>query len=121
MIYGVGVDILEVDRFKSLINDKKFLERIFTEKELQLIKGNYITAADNFASKEAVVKSIKTGFRGINPRDIEVLRDINGAPVVNLYGEALEFFSGLNLKIHLSISNTNVLSIAYAICEEIKI
>lgn len=119
MIYGIGVDIVEISRFKSVLEDIKLLDKLFTVKEQKLIGNNYVKAADNFAAKEAIVKITKKGFSNIRPKEIEILRDEFGAPVVNLYGNALEFFSDLNIIIHLSISNTKENSIAYAIGETI--
>ncbi len=118
MIVGIGIDIVEITRFNRLVSNKKFMERVFTKNEIKLINSNPTIAADNFCVKEALVKAYGTGFRKIDPSHIEVLRNSDGAPIVNFYEEASEFFS--SFKTHISISNTNKLSTAYVIIEELK-
>ncbi len=67
-----------------------------------------------FAVKEAVAKVFGTGFRTFMPGDIEVLRDELGKPYVRLYGGALEQFEKMGMEqIHVSISNTNGLAMAF--------
>lgn len=71
-----------------------------------------------FAVKEAVAKVFGTGFRTFMPGDIEVLRDELGKPYVRLYGGALEQFEKMGMEqIHVSISNTNGLAMAFAVGE----
>ena len=83
-ILGIGVDVVQNKRIKSLIKDKKFLSRTFGEKEIKisqkfLDKTNYF--AKRFAAKEAFAKSIGTGMRNnLNFKDIEILNDNIGKP-----------------------------------------
>ncbi len=118
MIVGIGVDLIEIDRVISACERKKFLEKYYTKKEIDIIQFDKKKAADNFAVKEAVVKMFGTGFRGISPVEIEVLRDSLGKPYVELYGKAKEKSFELGIeKIHVSISNTKLYSTAYVIGE----
>ena len=88
MILGIGVDIIEIDRIeKAIKKQNKFLEKIFTNKEIEYFhnrKMNIEVIAGNFAAKDAISKALGTGFRGISFLDIEVLRDELGKPLFNI-------------------------------------
>lgn len=118
MITGIGVDLIEVNRVIRACEKESFLRRCFTTTEIVLIKQDNKKAADNFAVKEAVAKMFGTGFHGFSPFDIEVLRDNNGKPYVNLYGNALELAKEQGVdKIFVSISNTKEYSNAFVVGE----
>ncbi len=123
MIYGVGTDIVKIDRLEQIFQkNQSFLERFFTEKEQKLIRSRKrisVTAAMNFAGKEAVSKAFRTGITSqVHLEEIEILREETGAPYVVLYGETLEYAQscGIN-EIHISLSDTSEYAIAYAIAE----
>ncbi|MCL2610051.1 MAG: holo-ACP synthase [Defluviitaleaceae bacterium] len=79
----IGTDIIEISRIEKAIKKINFLEKIYTKAEIELInKKGVATAACNFAGKEAVVKALGSGFSGISPKDIEVLRNSSGEPYV---------------------------------------
>lgn len=81
-------------------------------------EGLPLSLPGSFAVKEAVAKVFGTGFRTFMPGDIEVLRDELGKPYVRLYGGALEQFEKMGMEqIHVSISNTNGLAMAFAVGE----
>lgn len=118
MIIGIGTDMVEIERVVKACEKEAFLLRVFSMEEQQLISGSIIKAADNFAVKEAVVKLLGTGFRGIKPKEIEVLRDSLGKPYINLYGAAKKMADQLQLKqIHVSITNTRELASAFVVGE----
>ena len=83
-ILGIGIDVVQNKRIKTLIKNKKFLSRTFGKKEIRtskklLNKTNYF--AKRFAAKEAFAKSIGTGIRNdLNFKDIEILNDKIGKP-----------------------------------------
>lgn len=85
-ILDIGIDIVEIERISQYLNkNDKFLKKLFTENEIELFqsKGNNPqTIAGNFAAKEAVSKSLGLGIRGYDFRDIEILRDNLGKPIV---------------------------------------
>lgn len=122
MIFGIGTDMIEINRVVRACERKAFLTKIYTKQEQKLFLSDIRKAASNFAVKEAVVKMLGTGFRSIVPNEIEVLRDSLGKPYVNLYGNALLFAKEHNIeRIHVSITNTKELVSAYVIgeqCEE---
>lgn len=119
MITGIGVDLIEISRVLKACQKEGFLKRCYTEREIELFKADRKKAADNFAVKEAVAKLLGTGFRGFSPIDIEVLRDTQGKPYVNLFGEAKELAAHQGIdKIHVSITNTKELANAFAVGED---
>ena len=67
MIIGIGTDIIEIDRIENAINNnKRFLEKVFTIKEIEMFKKRNMRSeivAGNFAAKEAISKALGTGFR----------------------------------------------------------
>ena len=118
MIYGIGTDLIEVERIKKACEKESFRTRIYTEQEQQLIAGNAQRAAGNFAVKESVVKAFGTGFGKISPVDIEVLRETSGKPYIVLHGPAKELFEAEHiLQVHVSISNTKEHAIGYVVME----
>ena len=118
MIYGIGTELIEVERVKKAYEKESFRKKIFTEQEQQLIADNAQRAAGNFAVKESVVKAFGTGFRTISANDIEVLRDSLGKPYVMLYGPAKDQAEEAGiLQIHVSISNTKEYALGYVVME----
>ncbi len=83
-VLGIGVDIIQNKRLKSLINNKKFISRIFSKNEINFSKKNLKKTSyfsNRFAAKEAFVKALGTGFRNnLNFNDIEILNDKLGKP-----------------------------------------
>lgn len=112
MIYGIGVDLVEIERIKNSISDK-FIRKILTDKEIEIFnsltleKRKLEFLAGRFAAKEAVSKANGTGMNGIGFKDIEVLKD-NGKPVC--------IFK--DFKVHISISHTDDIATAYVILEK---
>lgn len=123
MIIGIGTDIIEIERIEKVISrTNSFIERSFTINEIEYfktkgLKGNVI--AGNFAAKEAISKAIGTGFRGFGLKDIEVLRDDLGKPIVNLSDKIYEILDVQKFNIHVSISHSRCDAIAYAVMEVI--
>ena len=123
---GIGVDIVENKRFKSLINNKKFLIRTFGKNEILNSKNinnktNYFSK--RFAAKEALVKAIGTGFRnGLNFQDIQVANNNQGKPyyvknkkLINFIKKKMKIKS---FNLFLSISDEKKYSIAYVILQK---
>ena len=124
MVVGLGVDIIQNNRIESIVNKwgDKFLNKIFTEYELDFIKKHNQKIqryASNYAVKEAVVKALGTGFRnGIRFRNIELKRDNLGKPFIELAGSTKTIADdrGVN-KIHTTISHEKDYSVAVVIFE----
>lgn len=118
MIVGIGTDMIEISRIEKACQKQRFVQNIYTKQEWKLCMDSPSRAAGNFAVKEAVVKVFGTGFTGIKPVEIEVLREKNGKPYINLYGMALQKQKELFIqKFHVSITNTKQYALAYVIGE----
>lgn len=124
MIAGIGVDIVETARIARSLTKwgDRFRDRILHPDELREYQSTSAAAAylsRQFAAKEAVSKALGTGMRaGVHFRDIKVLREKGGAPVVELAGGAAKRASHLGIdNIHISISDEANYAIAYAIAE----
>ncbi|MDR2899565.1 MAG: holo-ACP synthase [Clostridiales bacterium] len=117
MVLGIGCDIIKISRVARAINNEAFVKKYFTASEIEMLMSkNAESYAGNFAAKEAVAKALGTGFSGFFPDCIEVLRDKNKKPVVNLYGKAREIAEVQGIReILVSISHCNEYAIAYAI------
>lgn len=119
-ILGIGIDIIEIDRIEKVLNrTPRFLDRNFTEKEIEYFKKNNLKSesiAGNFAAKEAISKAIGTGIRGFNLKDIEILRDDLGKPIVNTYNNLKEICIKYSVKeIKVSISHSENYAVANSI------
>ena len=104
-----GVDIIEIDRVRSVAerHGERFLKRIYTRGEVAYCRGRAPQLASRFAAKEAVMKALGTGARGVSWREIEVVRLRGGPPTIHLHGRALkraEFLGIENLAVSLSHS-----------------
>jgi len=116
-ILGIGIDIIEIDRIEKVMErTPRFLERNFTEKEIEYFKANNLRSesiAGNFAAKEAISKAIGTGIRGFNLKDIEILRDDLGKPIVNTYNNLNDICIKYSVKeIKVSISHSENYAVA---------
>ena len=125
-IIGNGVDIIKNSRINNSLKIKGFLNRIFTEKEIQQgkkLKNKINFYAKRFAAKEAFVKAIGTGFRSdINFIDIEIKNYKNGKPYISL-SKKLNNFLQKKFKIHkykvfLSLSDEKDYSIAFVVIDK---
>lgn len=122
MIVGIGVDIVEIRRIeKAIKRNEKFIEKILSDEEIESIskkpiKVEYI--AGRFAAKEAISKALGTGFREFSLKDLVIINDKLGKPMVTLKKNAEEIAKKYGkYKIHLSISHGEDNAIAYAILE----
>tara|TARA_B100001094_G_scaffold87958_1_gene84130 strand:- start:19 stop:360 length:342 start_codon:yes stop_codon:yes gene_type:complete len=83
-ILGIGVDIVDISRFNKLIKSNNFIKRIFSNSEILIakkIRNKKVYYAKRFAAKEALAKSIGTGFRNnLNFKDISIINDKLGKP-----------------------------------------
>ncbi len=123
MVKGVGVDMVEIERVRQLVEkDGGFASRVFTEKEIAYCESKFSKAqhyAARFTAKEAFFKALGTGFRdGMSWRDVEVENDELGKPQLRLAAAALRQFRSRKLKrALLSISHTREMAVALVIVE----
>jgi holo-[acyl-carrier protein] synthase len=125
MIFGTGIDIVEIDRIKNSLNkySPKFEQKIFTSTEINYCQSQVNPAkhfAARFAVKEAVSKCLGTGITGaLGFKDMEVINEKTGKPILVMTGKGKELFEKLKLKsIHISISHDSNHAIAHAIAEQ---
>lgn len=114
----IGIDIIEISRIEGAISHwgKAFLQRVYTEPELKLCRGKTASLAARFAGKEAVIKALGTGIKGIGWRDIEILADDSGKPRVCLHGQAQSQANRLNLaEFTISLSHSRDYAIALVV------
>jgi holo-[acyl-carrier protein] synthase len=119
-MHCVGVDIIEIVRIREAADrwGERFLNRIYTMQELQLCRNRPGSMASRFAGKEAVMKALGTGVRGVGWKEIEILSESNGKPFVRLNGKALEKASGLGLgTLSVSLSDSKDYAVAVVVGE----
>ena len=91
----LGMDLTEIDRVAGILerHGDRFLARVFREGEIrrQRRHARALAAhvAGRFAAKEAAMKALGLGWRGLSFRDIEIGRDDRGKPLVAFHGKAL--------------------------------
>ncbi|MDQ3538187.1 MAG: holo-ACP synthase [Actinomycetota bacterium] len=121
---GVGVDAIEIDRVAAaLARTPSLLARLFTEGERAAclsrcgdLKVGGLAA--RFAAKEAVAKALGTGIRGFGFREVEIGNDDLGKPIVTLHGAAADVAAQQGVSaVHLSLSTSHDLALAYAVAE----
>jgi holo-[acyl-carrier protein] synthase len=122
MIYGVGIDLVKIERIKEVTEKwgKRFLERVFTENEISYCyekKNPYLSLAVRFAAKEALIKAIGSEIP-VSLTDIEVVNYGNGKPSIKVHGKLKQFLESKNIHdIHLSLSHEKEYGVASVVLE----
>lgn len=124
MIFGIGVDTVEIARFERFLqegNDPLF-QRLFTPLEIEYCAARKFSAqhyALRFAAKESFLKALGTGLRdGLSWKDVEVVNDHLGKPELRLYGRAQEMFRDAGLSsCFLSLSHDAGSAVAMVVLE----
>ena len=115
MEYAVGIDVIEIARVRKVLerHPERFLQRVFTPEEVAFCRGRVPELAARFAAKEAVMKALGTGARGLAWREIEVLPNRRGKPLVYLHGNALKRGAEIGIRgIDISLTHSHDLAIA---------
>ena len=115
-----GVDILELDRLKRVLDSwgQNFLDRIYTPKEQDYCKGRIPQLAARFAAKEAVMKALGTGIRGVGWKDIEVTRERGKAPQISLHDRALARANKIGVhQVAISLSHSRDYALASVVMD----
>tara|TARA_B100000767_G_C19502878_1_gene425052 strand:- start:300 stop:686 length:387 start_codon:yes stop_codon:yes gene_type:complete len=126
-VLGIGVDIIKNKRIKSSIKSSKFLNRIYSAKELKEsanIKDKISYFSKRFAAKEAFAKALGTGFRkNLNFKDVEIINDKMGKPYYaktkKIKNLVKKNFKIKNFNCFLSISDEKEYSTAFTIIQSI--
>ena len=87
---AVGIDVVEIARIQRALDDfgERFLGKMYTERERERCAGRVPELAARFAAKEATSKALGTGIRGIRWREMEILSNRRGKPVLVLHAGA---------------------------------
>jgi holo-[acyl-carrier protein] synthase len=120
---AVGIDIIEIARIRRTHADfgDRFLRRVYTERERERYGSRISELAARFAAKEATSKALGTGIRGIRWREMEVLSNRRGKPVLILHGSAAERAAALGLvdfDVSLTHSRTDAMAIVVGMKRE---
>lgn len=126
MIVGLGIDLVDVERFRAVRErwGDRFLRRVFTEGEIAecLRRGNPDSGlAARFAAKEAGMKALRTGWSGgVGWRDFEVVSASSGAPHMEVRGAAAQVARDLGVgAAHLSLSHDAGVAGAVVVFEKV--
>ncbi len=120
-IYGIGTDIVNIDRIKNSLKNKDFINRIFNKREILKCKkiNNSINCyAKRFAAKEAFSKALGTGIsNGVNFNEIIILNKKSGKPYISIIGQTKKIvnkkFKKRKSKISLSLSDEKKYAVAF--------
>lgn len=117
-VNAVGVDIIEIERIERALEKfgKRFLGRVYTPLEAAFCRGRTSELAARFAAKEAVMKALGTGARGVAWREIEVLPNHRGKPLVYLHGRAAKRAQRIGLEeLDISLSHSRGFAVAFVV------
>jgi holo-[acyl-carrier protein] synthase len=124
VVIGIGVDVIETGRVSQALtrSGSRFVERVYSCAELAECAGRADRAAalsGRFAAKEACLKALGTGFRGMSLREVEVVRDRDsGAPILSLSGRAAAEAERRGVRrLHVSITHQAGVAAAMVILE----
>lgn len=120
MKLSTGIDLIEIERVRSVIEShgERFLNRVFTARELEVLGGNVESLAGRFAAKEAAAKALGCGIGDVAWKEIEILRGDVGQPELILHGQADVLAKKLGLanwSVSLSHSQSHAIAIVVAV------
>ena len=125
MIFGIGTDIVEVERIKKISSVDKFAKKILSQNELNIFNElskdkKTFFLSKQFAGKEAVSKALGTGVgKEVSMKNIEILRDNKGKPIFNAIDELETYMINLGItKTHVSLSDESNYAIAMVVLEK---
>ena len=125
MIVGLGLDVIEVERIREIHarHPRRFVQRILTEAEQRYVlrhRDPTERLAGRWAAKEAAMKALGTGLsQGLRWRDVEILPDELGKPILHLHGKARERAAALGATVsHVTITHSHSVAVAQVILEK---
>ncbi len=130
MIFGTGIDLVEVKRFKKWVQNPAIIRRYFNPKEMKADSDSALTDrqcsamsqhyAVRFAAKEAFSKAMGTGISGFELKDVFVQNEESGKPYLVLENSARKLFEEKcpGARIFLSLSHEKEYAVANVIIEK---
>ena len=115
-----GVDIIEIPRVRRVAErfGRRFFERVYTDREIAYCRGRAPQLASRFAAKEAVMKALGTGIRGVGWREIEVVRERGRAPTIQLHERARDRADRLGIEtLSVALSHSEHYAVAFVVAE----
>lgn len=115
-----GTDIIEIARIRKALDEfgERFLEKVYTERERERYRDRAPELAARFAAKEATSKALGTGIRGIRWKEMEIISNRRGKPILVLHGAAAERAESLGLvafDVSLTHSRTDAMAFVVAL------
>ncbi len=125
MIFGIGVDVVQIDRFEKYTANSPFIEKHFTSEEIAILgespKSFAQRAAGFYAAKESYVKALGQGFRALSPKDVSVVVGTLGEPYITLSHKAMEYSRELGAgDAQLSISHDGGVAVAFVVLQRLS-
>lgn len=122
MIFGIGVDVTQIQRFEARPLDSHFCRRVYAPEELAWLAqrgGRRQTEglASCWAVKEAFLKAAGTGLSGFALEEIGLAHAESGAPQLHLTGKARQWMEQQGLAAHVSVSHDGGLCTAFVVLE----
>lgn len=115
---GMGVDVVDILGFAHNyhLGQQRWLHKLFTERERRDCAGDVAKLATRFAAKEAVAKALGSGFRGVSPREVEIVTEPDGQPSARLHAGAAAVAATAGIESFLiSMSREQDIALAAAI------
>ncbi|MFW6293384.1 MAG: holo-ACP synthase [Spirochaetota bacterium] len=123
MVLGIGVDLIQVARMNSWVDQGGLIERFFHPVEVEDArsrgpKAMAASLAVRYAAKEALGKAMGTGLQHFQLREVQVVNDPQGKPEILLHGNAKKTFARFGGKrIHLSLTHELDNAVAMVVIE----
>jgi len=118
LIYGIGVDMTEISRVRKACEGRRFVEKVFSQREAELYGDRPEKLAAGFAAKEAFGKALGTGVRGFSLNEVELLRDGLGRPYYEFSGRAAGIVESAGLTAHVSVTDEGDLVTVFTVLEK---
>jgi holo-[acyl-carrier protein] synthase len=117
---AIGVDIIEIERIAAIIDrfGDRYLQRVYTNRELAYCNGRTTSLAARWAAKEATAKALATGIGAVDWQEIEVVNADNGCPSLILHGKAVDLAEQKGIsEFAVSLSHTKDYAVAFVVGE----
>jgi holo-[acyl-carrier protein] synthase len=125
VIVGTGIDLIEMERIRAIQqrHPQRFIDRILTVAEKEYVlqyKDPTQRLAGRFAAKEAALKALGTGVDdGIGWKDVEILPDARGKPLLSLHGKAALRAQSIGATVyHVTITHSDTMAMAHVLLEK---